>query len=333
MTKMPMGWGVPGNSIQQNFDAEKAAFDALADVVPERLMRKAAKPVINQALLDKTYALQKAAGFDEGFSFRFFFHAIMGRPRDWLAQIAGTCVESGSFRTTVDRGMAEVFLLNDTESLPGSEMATVDNLAFFSPYSYRAGRREAGIDGNGDGSLCLPHIRGKMKFGHIKCDVAGLNSDAYPEPQNVSLYRKWGADNRLMDQFQGGFKLMESEPVSSFDSAKTLLTEHFKPMNICSMWAFKSTGKRIGSDAAGRGLFHWTRDRGDEWAHNMQVIGALKDASGKWWIDIDNQWKFYHDGNTGFLVSADEFDVWGRDAEIQSVGELDLEDNQGAFPE
>ena len=330
----PMGWGLSNYTSQQRHSEEKRAFDALAAVVPKRLMRQPAKRVINQTLLTQVQNDIKAAGFDGGFSFRFLYKAIMKNPPPWLAQLIGSCVASGDFRTTVYRMMAECFLLNDPEQLPGSEAAGTESFAFFAPFNYRAGRREAGINGNSDGSLCLPHIRGKMKFGHLPCNTPGLRSDTFPEPQNQRLYKEWGANNRLMDQYleqAGKFKLLESEPVKDPESSHELICEHFKPHNICSMWGFRSSQRMDVRGPDGANLYQWTRGR-EPWAHNMSVVGCLE-YRGNRYYDIENSWSKFHNGNQDFLVEENEYGRWLRDAECQSVGEMDMADNAPAFPE
>lgn len=244
------------------------------------------------------------------------------------------CVASGDMRTTVYRMLAEVFLLNDPEQLPGIDIDGLDSMAFFAPFSYRAGRREAGINGNSDGSLCIPHIRGKMKFGHLPCSAKGLQSDTFPEPQNQRLYKEWGANNRLMDQFleeAGKYKLLESEPVKQPEDSSTLICDHFKPHNICSMWGFKSSKQLDCRGTNGKPIFQWTRSR-EPWAHNMSVVGYFT-IRGNRYAEIENSWANYHNGNQTFLVAEDEYAKWLRDAECQSVGEIDMDDNAPAFPE
>lgn len=330
----PMGWGLSNYTAQQRVTEEKRAFEALANLVPKRLMRQPAKKVINQKLLDQVHADIKAAGFDGGFSFRFLYKAVMKETPGWLAQLIGSCVASGDMRTTVYRMLAEVFLLNDPEQLPGIDIDGRDAMAFFAPFSYRAGRREAGIDGNSDGSLCLPHIRGKMKYGHLPCSAKNLQSDTFPEPQNQRLYKEWGANNRLMDQFlaeAGKYKLLESEPVKQPEDSSTLICEHFKPHNICSMWGFQSLRKLDCRGTNGQNLYQWTRSR-EPWPHNMSVVGCLTFRGTRYW-DIDNSWSNFHNGNPDFLVEENEYARWLRDAECQSVGEIDMDDNAPAFPE
>jgi hypothetical protein len=327
----PMGWGIPNEPESNWITAEKRTREEIAEVAPELLSRHSEREAKNAKLEKATLDAIKNAGWDEGMILPFLFDQATAIRPDWLRQIIGSCVASGDQRTTAYRMVAEIFLLNDPEELPGNKLAGRDSLAFFAPFSYRAGRREAGINGRSDGSLCLPHIRGKMKFGHLPCNTPGLQSDAYPEPQSPGTYKDWGADNRLMDQFlqqAGKYKLLESEPVTTVDDVHELICKHYKPSNICSMWGFKSTGKRLGKDAEGKDIFQWTRS--GTWAHNMSIVGHVK-RGGTEYIIVENSWANFHDGSKCFAVEANEMARWLRDAQCQSVGEIDLQDNAPAI--
>jgi hypothetical protein len=327
----PMGWGIPNEPESAWVACENKTRDEIAQVAPEMLSRHSAREAKNAALETEVREAIKAGGWEEGFNLSFLFkHATKLQPA-WLRQIIGSCVASGDQRTTAYRMAAEVFLLNDPEELPGTKLAGRESLAFFAPFNYRAGRREAGINGRSDGSLCLPHIRGKMKFGHLPCNTPGLQSDAFPEPQRGDTYKDWGANNTLMDQFlepAAKFKLLESEPVGTVDAVHELICTHFKPSNICSMWGFKSTNKKLGLDAEGNPVYQWTRS--GTWAHNMSVIGHQK-FNGTWYVIIENSWENFHNGGKTFAVEVNEMARWLRDAQCQSVGEIDLADNAPAI--
>lgn len=325
----PMGWGLEQDSEDQKIRAERTTREAIAKVAPN-LMQYAPKEPKNQALIDEVKAAVKAAGWDDGFSFRFLFQIVMAKYPGWLAQLIGSCVASGDFRTTVYRQLAEVFILNDPEELAGFELSGPESIAFFAPFSYRAGRREAGINGNSDGSLCLPHIRGKMKFGHLPCNTPGLRSDAFPEPQSERLYREWGANNRLMDQYleqAGKFKLLDSPEVTSHQQSVDLI-EELVPQNICSSQGFRSTGKKLGNGPDGKGIYQWRP--GGTWHHNMSRVGWFE-LNGRRFTEIENSWAGYHDGNESFVVEADDDERWIQRAEVQGVGNIDLKDNGPAI--
>lgn len=248
--------------------------------------------------------------------------------------VVHNCVASGDMRTTSYRMLAEVFALNDPESLPGIDIDGPDSLAFFAPYNYRAGRKEAGINGNSDGSLCVPHIKGKMKYGHLPCSTPGLRSDRFPEPQNQNTYRAWGANNDLLDEFSSfgkKFVLLESEPIKTPEDAKSVIVDGLKPCNICSMWSFEPDYKHPSwTDSAGEPVWIWKRGS-QPWAHNMSVIGYVF-VGDKWFVIIENSWGKYHKGRTWFAIPESLFGSWLKQAECQSVGEIDLSDNPPAWP-
>jgi hypothetical protein len=323
----PMGWGLPNVSESALHDLEKRAFDDLAKVAPSHLMRHSEREPKNTELLRRVEDRVTAAGWDEGMILPFLFDEATKMKPAWLRQLIGSCVASGDMRTTAYRMVAEVFVFHDVEELPGTKFSGPESLAFFAPFSYRAGRKLAGINGNSDGSLCLPHIRGKMQFGHLPCNTPGLTVDAFPEPQREATYKQWGANDTLLNQFASQaapFKLLESEPVKSVEDIHTLICDHLKPANICSMWGFRTTGKSLGQDANGATIKQWTRS--GQWAHNMSVVGHVK-KSGTEYVIIENSWGNYHDGSTCFAVEAGEMDRWLKQAECQSVGEIDLNDS------
>ena len=327
----PMGWGLPYETESALHDAEKRAFDELANLAPSCVMRHDARDPKNETLLQTVRDQVKAAGWDEGMILPFLFKEATKLQPSWISQKIGSCVASGDMRTTAYRMVAEVFVFNDPEELPGHAFSGRESIAFYAPFSYRAGRKLAGINGNSDGSLCLPHIRGKMQFGHLPCNAANLNADAFPEPQSQGDYKRWGANDTLLDQFAAqaaSFKLLESEPVKTTDDIHTLICEHLKPANICSMWGFKTTGKSLGQDANGATIKQWSRS--GQWAHNMSVVGHVR-KGGTWYVIVENSWGNFHDGSTCFAVEAEEMDRWLRQAECQSVGEIDLKDNAPAI--
>jgi hypothetical protein len=334
MAELPMGWGIPGMSERNLLDEEKRQFDALAEIVPQRLMARDAKPP-NKTLLAKVEKIQQENGIQSGFCFLYLAQAIFGKQFDWLAQLIGSCVASGDMRTTAYRMLAEVFLLNDPEEIPGTEIAGRNNLAFFAPYNYRAGRREGGINGNSDGSFCMAHIRGKMKYGHLPCDTPGLESDLFPEPRSTSLYRRWGANNELLDKFAEigrKYPLLESSPIKGAADAKKSIVEGFKPANICSSWSFVPDYQHpTWKDEDGQPVWIWKRGR-SPWYHNMSAIGHVV-VNGQEFDIVENSWHNYHKGRKWFAVPATLFDTWGRVAECQNVGEIDMTDNPAVFPE
>lgn len=320
-----MGWGVEGETEQKLISAEKKTREEIAKV-KSSLIAYASRDSINQSIIDDVKQQVKAAGWDDGFSMRFLFKAVTKISPDWLRQLIGSCVASGDQRTTVYRMCAEVFVLNDREELPGVKLAGTNCLSFFTPFNYRAGRREAGIDGFSDGSLCMPHIRGKMKFGHLPCDTPGLQSDRFPEPKSERLYKEWGANNALMNQYvdvAGKYKLLDSPEVNTVQESHRLIDE-LVPQNICSSQGFRSAGKRLGNDQDGKPIYQWRL--GGTWHHNMSRVGWFV-LNGVRYTEIENSWEGYHDGNNAFCVEAGDDDRWMSRAEVQGVGNMDMTDN------
>ena len=334
-SSMPMGWGMPWQSFQQRIDDEERARDQLQALVPAALMRHKAKAVVNETLLAKVRELMARDGMEGGFSFLHLHEAVVGEQPDWLPQLIGSCVASGDKETTSGRMLAEVHLFGQPETLPGSNTSGTNNLSFFAPFNYRAGRKLAGINGNGDGSLCLPHIRGKMQYGHLPCDTRALAADAFPEPQNQSTYRAWGATDKFLNEYAaaaGKCKLLESEKVTNPDDLWTLTVDHFKPANICSMWAFKRGPKHpTWKTRDGKPVYIWVRDNTQEWAHNMSRMAYVTVAGQRFGL-VKNTWGPFHDGRPWFPISVDTDEAWLRQAECQTVGDIDLTDSPAPWP-
>ena len=329
----PMGWGIENEPVEKWLTMERRAYEQIAAVAPKYLMRAEPKEP-NKKILSDIQSLQKQNGIDAGFCFLFLAAIVHKQFIPWLAQLIGSCVASGDVRTTTYRMMTEVYLLNDPESLPGEDLSGRKGMCFFAPFNYRAGRREAGINGFSDGSLCLPHIKGKMKYGHLPCSTPGLNSDAFPEPQDTSTYKEWGAKNTLMDQFASEasrYALLNSEKVTDTSDATFLMTELFQPFNICSSWSFVPDYEHLSWDITGKRVWIYKRGR-QPWHHNMSVVGIVE-VGGKWFVIIENSWGNAHKNGTFFVITIELFGEWLKSAQCQSVGEIDLSDNESAWPE
>jgi len=319
----PQGW-------LGSVEGEHRAFGEMGDSMPEMVCRHDAKKVLNEELLDETMDIQQENGIDDGFSFLHFCEAIFGEQLKWLPQKIGSCVQSSSCRQVSYRCLAEVYLLNDPEELMGIDNEGTDCFVPFGPFNYRGGRRRAGLNG-GDGSMCGPQIQSQIEDGFLQCD-SGVQSDAYPEPQSMSLYRKWGNSNALHDQWKpeaAKIKQIESEEVKTFDDLKTLLTQHYKPMNICSNWGFAPSHKHRtwkmldGSDV-------WIYKRQSQWAHSMSIVGCCE-VDGDWYVQVQNSWGDAHKGRDYFWITESTAKSWLRSASCMTVGEIDLPDNLPIF--
>ena len=326
----PMGWGEDTQTKEIRHATEQKQFAALAEAAPMHVMRHAAKEP-SQRVLKLVQEEMAKDGMTGGFSARHIEAAVFGGFFPWLAQIIGSCVASGGMRAATRRTLIEIFLLGQSEETFGKAITGPDNVAPFGPYSYRAGRRLANMNNRSDGSYCSVHTRGAMTYGWLPCSTPGLQSDAFPEPQSASTYRDWGASNGLMDRFAPTakkFLLLESENIRDADDGKSALTEHYKPMMICSMWAFRPDYTHpTWKDRDGNPIVIYKRDRSTSWAHNMTVDAAVV-AAGKDWVIIDNSWgKNAHKNGSWFVIPFSLFGDWCRDAEIQTIGDIDLSDS------
>lgn len=313
-----------------SIEDEHRAFGELGNSLPEFVVRHTAKPVLNSELHDQTLLIQDENGIDDGFNFLHFCKAIFGEQLPWKKQLIGSCVASGDMRTTSYRMLAEVFLLNDPEKLPGIDIEGTDAFAPFAPFSYRAGRKRGNLN-SGDGSYCSVHIEGKMKDGILFCN-SGVESDTYPEPQSTSLYRKWGNSNSLLDKWKtkaSEIKQLETEEVKTFNDIKELLTVHYKPCNICSNWGFAPSHQHP-TWKLDDGSPVWIYKRSGSWAHNMSVIGCVE-VNDDWYAIIENSWGSTHKNGRWFVVTESTMNSWLRSASCLSVGEIDMADNDALF--
>lgn len=326
----PMGWGEERDPIQQIVYNEKKHYEMLVEAQPLMSVAREPKPA-NQVLLAKMKSSMQADGIEDGFSCLHIEEVIFEFWLDWLAQIIGSCVESGFLRGASWRTMIEVFLLNDPEELFGTTIVGTNNIAHFGPYSYRAGRKIAGIN-RGDGSYCSAHIRGAKEYGMLPCSTPGIVSDAFPEPQSASLYRKYGNSDQILTDFGSVgrlYRLLESVKIDDAEFGKTQLVEGFKPFMVCSNWAFKPSHEHpTWKLRDGSPVWIYTRNRLDSWAHNM-TIAAFVLVGGKWYVIVYNSWgKRAHKNGHWFVITFDEYADWVRSSEQMTIGEIDLKDNE-----
>lgn len=330
-----MGWGTELFNDTQRMVHEKMAQTTLESVCGELLIRQDAKPVVNTTLNDQVNILMGNDGIEDGFSFLHLEKAVYGDVIDWVAQIIGSCVASGGFYADVARLTVECFLLQDPEQLFGNTFIGPNSLAPFAPWNYRWGRHYGNLNGNMDGSFCAEHIRGKLEKGYLLCsDIAeGYPDNWLPEPQDASTYRRWGANNQLVDKYASlaRFKLLESESVHTGNDLMDLVVVHKKPMQICSNYGFAPTERINGFEWEGQPVYLYRRK--GNWAHNMTIYGCVK-VNGNWYVIVRNSWgKNAHRNGCFFVVSMEDANRWLRDAECMTIGNIDAADNPNPFPE
>lgn len=321
----PMGWGVDDDRV----DTEKRLFGEMSEADPVLFSRNPIREPISQGTLDKVKAEQAKDGIEGGISLRHIEPVVFGSLLAWLRQLIGSCVGSAAMRLTSRRMLWESFVLGDPEEIFGTTLPGKESFAPFAPYHYRAGRKIAGLNG-GDGSFCSAQIRGLKQYGLLPCSTSGIESDAFPEPQDQRTYRAMGNSNAFLEKFAPvamHFKLLESEKVGDAETLKVLVTEHFKPVEICSMWAFTPdyTHPTWTLDG-GQKVVIYKRDRRTSWAHAMSLI-AVVEVAGKWYAIVENSWGNAHKNGTWFAIPLELADVWLRDAEALSIGDIEMTDN------
>ena len=331
----PMGWGTELDTDKERLTKELQAYDALIDSTDSKfLSRSQPKSVVNNTLMEKVKKLQEQDGIEDGFSFMHLERCIFGEIIPWKAQIIGSCVASGGMYADVGRMLVEAFLVQEPEHLFGDNYVGPNNVAPFAPYNYRAGRKYGNLNGNMDGSFCAEHIKGKLEYGYLMCNAKNLDYQEtwLPEPLNGGEYRKWGSNDNLLNKFRPQVKntLIETEKVNEGSDVLTLLTSHFKPMQICSNYGFAPTGKISGWTFNGQPVYQYRRS--GNWAHNMTVYGAVK-VKNNWWVIIRNSWGFNaHRNGCWFAVSLGDFESWLKNAECMTIGNIDLPDIQFGNP-
>lgn len=326
----PMGWWLNENeSPLRTRYVEKTYWEKLQASRPAQCTRHPAKdadPVLLRSLRER----QAANGIEDGIDLTVLLTMLFGENFRWLRQLIGSCVASGGMRAAAIRSCWEIVILGQPEETLGLHFSGRENLNHFGPYSYKAGRKLGGIDGSGDGSFCGAHIDGLFRYGQLPCDTVGLESDAYPEPQSTSLYRRWGGgSDQLLNKHKAAgqqFKLLESEEITSAESLKTVVTEHFKPCMICSSWAFRPDHQHSSWRIDGSPVWIYQRDRGNSWAHNM-TLAAVCYVAGNWYVKIVNSWgDNAHKNGDYFWIPLDLMAQWLQSAEVRTIGDLTQRD-------
>lgn len=233
---------------------------------------------------------------------RSIYPVLFGQMPYWMAQIIGSCVASGWMRAVGTRILWEIAALGESEEPIGDKRLGFDSLMPFAPFNYGVGRRLGNMRG-GDGSYCSVQIKGHQRYGMIPCSAAALRpvvgsrETDYPEPQNSRLYREFGNHkhlNRL--QPHATFPLLESEDVNSGGRLVEAIGEDYKPLMVCSNWAFK----------------------------------PMRDVrQGDRLVEVWNQWgRNSHRNGTVFYILEEEANDWARgNSSMMTIGDIDLLDS------
>lgn len=322
--KGPEGWWLDEKNVdvQKTIKAEHAKLDELGQTVPAMLTARPPKAANSNAVKGLAL-LQEADGITAGVDLRYLEAMVFGgKFLDWRAQLIGSCVASGGMRAIALRTLAEILIHGQLEGTFGDDITSRQNLATFAPYSYRAGRMIGGLN-SGDGSFCGAHIDGLRRFGCLPCDTEGLRSDAWPEPQDMSTYRRYGNSNSILDQFADvgrKWQLLESSRLKTAEDFRRTCVDEFKPAMICSLWAFEP--------AATVGQWRVYRRSRAQWAHNMTLVGCVE-YENDWYAIVRNSWgQNAHSGRDWFPIPLELLDDWLRDRNTvaMTIGELELPD-------
>lgn len=317
-SEMPQGYWINRNDDpEKTIEMDRRALATMAETAPSRFVAHGVGSY-DEAIHAQCLELGKADSIEEGWDMTWLETLCGVNLNDIAPQIIGSCVATSHIVLLATRALHEVVLLGRADELLGKDLSGRKSIAPFGPYSYRAGRKYAGISGRGDGSTCAGQIRGTMTYGFLPCDTPSLESDFFPEPKSTSLYRAWGANDSYLEKFADFGKsldLVEAPEVRTVEQASELL-QQFKPLQICSGWGFRPTGKRLPNGD----ILH---SRSGSWAHSMQVQAICKMSDGNWYVKIRNQWgRTYHSGKPYFWVTIEEFAKWLRNSSTLAIGSL-----------
>lgn len=254
--------------------------------------------------------------FDDGFAFWPMVERVFGGQVDSDAQSVGNCVPYSSCLANVDRMAVEILLFGESERpfIP------------FVPYSYGAGRVYVGnVNWSSHGSLGSWQIAADMRYGLLPVDTPNLPIRHETDIQGSGTTNSaWMKNKEVLDSWQPFAKDLtvgEGTNVESFDQLKVVVCDKKQPATIASNWGFVSKGV----DSKYGIVIH---GQGGSWAHQMR-IRAVFQIKGQWFVNVGNQWGYsYHPpigegfAKGGFVIPAELFDKWVKDAECFVRGSI-----------
>ena len=254
--------------------------------------------------------------FDEGFAFWPITERVYGRQLDIDAQSVGNCVPYGACLANIDRIATELLVFGEAER------------AFipFVPYSYGAGRVYVGnVSWTSDGSLGSWQIAADMRYGMLPIDVPNVPiRHEFDIQGSSSINHQWMRNRSVLDhwsEFARPLTVGEGSNVNSFEELKIAVCQKKQPVTIASNWGFVSAGK---DDKYGIVVHR----AGGSWAHQMH-IRAVFAIKGQWFVFVGNQWGYSAHpvvgagfARGGFVIPAELFDRWVKDAEVFVRGSI-----------
>lgn len=328
----PMGyWRNPLDDPQRTVDEDRRMLARMEDLVPARFS-VVAEPELDPEMVEKCIQQGKDNhGVESGWDFTWAEEIAGIRLDTQFRQLIGSCVATSHISLLATKMLHQVLIGGEGQELLGRTVHGPTSICPFGPYSYRTGRKYAGINGRGDGSTCSGQLRGTMALGFLPCDTDGLQSDFFPEPKSTSLYRQWGSNDTLMNrwtQTAGVYDLLNTVQIRTEEEVWKHIVELHEPIQICSGWGFAATSRRLPN-----GDILYTR-RGS-WAHSMQLQAGVTMSDGNRYYKVRNQWGNAHSGKNYFWVTAEEMGRWIRNSSSFSIGRIVMRpapDNPPVFP-
>lgn len=254
--------------------------------------------------------------FDDGFCFWPIVERVYGKQMPPGPQSVGNCVPYGSCLAIFDRICTELLVYGEAEQL----------FVPFIPYSYGAGRVLVGnVYWNSHGSLGSWQVKADMQHGLLPTDLTGVPIRYEHDMQgSASTNSTWMRSKSIIEDW-----LPKAEPLNigagssirNFDELKIAVCDKKQSVTIASSWGFRSKGldNKYGI------VVH---SPGGSWAHQMHIRSVFE-IKGQWFVYVGNQWGTnYHpkvaDGFPlgGFVIFAEVFDRWAKDAEVYVRGSI-----------
>jgi hypothetical protein len=323
----PMGWGVDTMQDDERLQKEQSIIKANQDHSPVFWSRRPSRmmPAGLQQRLEDSHQKRNMSYADGSIDLRLITEIAFGELWQWMAQIIGSCVESGGNRAWTLSQLWQIVASGDPEEPLGKMRLGVDTVSHYGPLSYGLGRRRGGLR-RGDGSWCGVQVESYMQDGVLDCNtpqlhrITGTSQQDFPEPQNGSLYRAFGSWQYLDDLLPYcDYRLLEAVDVNDAQQSVELLRA-FKPHMICSNWGFGPTSRKINGYTVYR--------RQGSWAHNMTIAGVIVGEDGNIYIIVLNSWgpNAHRDGEI-FVIPIELYSQWLRDASCIAIGDIDLPDS------